>query len=185
MEPDAEPEYDRDDLEPSAEDEPAAPLSLDVDSGAERVRALEAEVEELRGKWARAQADYQTLRRRGQAELDGVLRLRLRPLLLDLLLVLDYLDLALAAPAESADARKLAAGIGLTRAKLVAALEGQDVRAVPEGGPFDPELHEATATVPRSDVPPGTIVQTVRPGYTFGGDVLRHAHVIVAEEPRA
>jgi molecular chaperone GrpE len=47
------------------------------------------------------------------------------------------------------------------------------------GRPFDPQRHEAIATV-ESDEPPGTIVATVRPGYGAPDVILRPASVVVA-----
>jgi len=97
--------------------------------------------------------------------------------------VLDYLDLALARPATTEESRSLAQGVSLTREQLVQILEQEGVRPIPPSDRFDPALHEATATVPSDAVPPGGIVDIVRPGYTWRGEVLRHTQVIVAGSP--
>src|SRR5262249_48117970 len=76
-----------------------------------RVAELEARCGELETRWLRAQADNQNMLRRQQQELDSAVLRALQPLLDELLLVLDYLDLALAAPATSAEARTLAEGV--------------------------------------------------------------------------
>ncbi len=146
-----------------------------------RVVELEARCAELEARWLRAQADNQNMRRRAQQELDGALLRTLQPLLDELLLVLDYLDLALAAPATTAEAKALATGVGLTRAKLVQALELADVRAIATEGLFDPALHEAAESRPAPDRPAGTILATLRPGYTWQGRILRPARVAVAD----
>ena len=65
-----------------------------------RVAELEARCAELEARWLRAQADNQNMRRRQQQELDSAVLRALQPLLDELLLVLDYLDLALASPAK-------------------------------------------------------------------------------------
>ncbi len=150
-----------------------------------RVAQLEHEVEELSLKWARAQADYKNLRRRAQADYELGLRRELQPLFDELLLVLDFLDMALASPIESPDAKNLVIGIEMTRAKMIQALENNDVRPIPIDGPFNPDLHEAASTVIRDDVEAGTIVGVVRSGYTWKDDVLRHAHVSVAARPES
>lgn len=168
----------------AATEEGAAATS--AGSGTRRVLELEAEAEELRARVVRAQADYQNLRRRAQADLEAGVRRAVLPLLQELLLVVDYLDLALAVPPTTEEARNLARGVELTRTKLVQALEQAEVHPTPlppPGGAFAPELHEATGTEPRADLAPGTVVRTVRPGYTWRGSVLRHAHVIVAAAP--
>jgi molecular chaperone GrpE len=53
------------------------------------------------------------------------------------------------------------------------------------GAPFDPELHEAVMTAPSEDVPEGSIVQVVEPGYLFGDRLLRPSKVVVSSRPAA
>jgi len=144
---------------------------------------LAARCAELEARWLRAQADYQNLRRRTQQELDSALFRTLQPLLDELLLVADYLDMALSAPAASAEAKSLAAGVELTRSKLAQALELVDVCAISTGGSFDPALHEAGESRIVPDKAPGTILATTRPGYTWQGRILRPARVVVAAAP--
>ncbi len=169
--------------------EPGAVEELQAEKGAagaaaSRVAELEAECEELRARALRAQADYQNVRRRVQADLEAGVRRAVLPLLQELLLVVDYLGLALAVPRTTEEAQNLARGVELTRTKLLQALEQAEVQPIPPaGGAFTPELHEATGTEPRDDVVPGTVLRTLRPGYTWRGNVLRHAHVVVAATP--
>jgi molecular chaperone GrpE len=51
------------------------------------------------------------------------------------------------------------------------------------GVPFDPARHEAVGVVQTSDVPEGTVVDVVRPGYGADGRPLRPASVVVASRP--
>jgi molecular chaperone GrpE len=155
--------------------EPAAPSDRDA-----RVAELEARCSELEARWLRAQADYQNARRRAQQELDSALLRSLQPLLEQLLLTLDSLDMALALGAEGAEARALHGGVNLTRKELAQALELADVRPIPTSGAFDPLQHEAAGARPSSEHAPGTILATLRPGYTWQGRILRPARVLVA-----
>ena len=50
-----------------------------------------------------------------------------------------------------------------------------------EGKTFDPTRHEAIAVEERADVPPGTILEEVRPGWKLGLVVLRPASVRVSK----
>ena len=43
--------------------------------------------------------------------------------------------------------------------------------------------HEVLLQVPRTDVPPGTIVEVLQPGYRLDERVLRPAKVAVATAP--
>jgi molecular chaperone GrpE len=47
------------------------------------------------------------------------------------------------------------------------------------GETFDPSRHEAVATAPTDELPPGTVVDVVRPGYGEGERQLRPASVVV------
>ena len=167
---------------PEAAESAPDPAARTGDADA-RVAELEARCAELEARWLRAQADNQNMRRRQQQELDSAVLRALQPLLDELLLVLDYLDLALASPATTGEARALAEGVSLTRAKLVQALELADVRPIAAAGPFDPARHEAVASRPAPKVAPGTIVATARPGYTWQGRILRPARVVIASAP--
>jgi len=182
----------RHDAEASAADEqPSERDSADrqgaggEESLARRLDRLTEECDELRAQALRAQADYQNLRRRHLSDVEAGIRKAVMPLLEELLLVADYLDLALAVRPSSDEAKNLYVGVEMTRTKLMQALEREDVRPIRADGAFDPELHEATGTEPSADVAPGTILRIARPGYTWRGLVLRHAHVIVAAEPAA
>ena len=141
---------------------------------------LEADLEALREQVMRAQADYQNLKRRVQSDYEAGLRRTLRPLVDELLLVLDFLELALATPATTPDARNLAAGVELTRAKLLQSLEGIDVRPIVVGKRFDPALHEATESRQQASAAPGTILAVKRKGYSWKEQVIRPAQVVVA-----
>jgi molecular chaperone GrpE len=162
------------------ESPPAATAAPSPTSASE----LETRCNELEARWLRAQADYQNVRRRAQQDLDAALLRTLQPLLDELLLVLDYLDMALLAPATQSESKALAAGVALTRAKLVAALETVEVRVIETTGAFDPSRHEAGESRPSAS-PPGTILATLRPGYTWQGRILRPARVAVAASESA
>ena len=135
--------------------------------------------QELEAKALRAHADYQNLKRRAQADLEAGLRRQMTPLLDDLLLVLDFLDMALASPATHEETKNLAMGVEMTRNKFVQALEASDVVAIDTTGKFDPTLHDAAEAIDDPDQEPGTILATLRRGYKWQEQVLRPAQVRV------
>ena len=141
------------------------------------------ELEDVKGRWLRAQADYHNLKKRALLDAEASLRRAMQPLLENLLLVVDHLEMALAARIESEDAQSLAQGVRMTRDQFLRALEDQGVVPVDEAGAFDPNVHQAVATVETTDAQPGTIVATVRRGYVWRGTVLRPAQVRVAAAP--
>jgi molecular chaperone GrpE len=155
----------------------------DPDNAAPDASALAAERDDYLARWQRAAADYQNLKRRSASEVEGAVRRSLESLLAGLLLVVDHLDLALSAQVHSEDARSLAEGVRLTRDQLLGTLRQEGVEPIIDGGAFDTRLHEAVATVEQADREPGQIVDTLRRGYTWRGQVLRAAHVRVSRAP--
>lgn len=159
--------------------------TLDVGTGEEALEEplarAERERDEYLAQYQRALADYQNLRRRTHEDIQSAVRRERAALLEEMLTVLDYLDMALAAPCASEDAKALLFGVQLTRDQLWALLERQGVSPIPPAESFDPEIHQALATV-ESELPPGTIVETVRRGFRVGTGVLRYAQVKVATQ---
>jgi molecular chaperone GrpE len=49
-----------------------------------------------------------------------------------------------------------------------------------ENVPFDPRVHEVVSVVETDDVPPGTVVSVLRPGYGGPDNTLRPAAVVVS-----
>ncbi|WP_055615954.1 hypothetical protein [Streptomyces phaeochromogenes] len=70
------------------------------------------------------------------------------------------------------------------RRTVLAALAASDVTPVDDSGPVDPARHNVVAT---RDDPSGrhhgAIAETVRPGYLWGGALLRHQEVIAYVRP--
>jgi molecular chaperone GrpE len=197
--PESEPEEPREDLDSpnTAEggksaprpDTDRSPGSAGSERGSEKGGAGETEIETLQRErdehlqnWKRATADYQNLRRRLQSDIDAAAQRSKQPLILDLLLVLDYLEMALKAPCTTPEGKNLSAGVELTRSVLLRTLERENVRAVPEGGLFDAGVHQAVERVETGAHEAGTILETLRRGYTCNGQVLRPAQVRVAVE---
>lgn len=166
--------------EAHVDEDAAAPEDDAPEPPPDDLASLRAQRDEYLAHWQRAQADYQNLKRRQAADLENRQRRTMEPLLRNLLLVLDHLDMALSSPAESQDARNLAMGVELVRRQMVTALEESEVEPIPEGGTFDPERHQAVARVDDADAAPDTVLETVRRGYLWKERVLRPAEVRVA-----
>jgi molecular chaperone GrpE len=154
----------------------------------ERLEELKRERDDSIARWQRAQADFQNLRRRTQADIDAAVRRSQQSLLEGILLAIDQLDLALAAPRGGKSADQLARGVEMTRAELLRTLAAAGVKPMAEltpGDRFDPALHQAVTSIPSEERDPGTIVEVVRTGYSWGELVLRPAQVVVASPESA
>ena len=152
----------------------------DLDPATAEFAKLVAERDEYLASWQRAQADYQNLRRRIGSDTEAAVARAKQSVLAELLLVLDYLEMALAAPCASVEGKNLHAGVELTRQQLWRVLEREGVKLVPESGRFDAAVHQAVERVASEQQPEGTILATLRRGYTLGGQILRAGQVRVS-----
>jgi len=139
--------------------------------------ALQAELEEMRGKYMRAVADYQNLRRRSEEERREYGRYTLAALVINYLPVLDDLDRALESVHEEIADHQWVEGVRMVERKFRGVLEASGVREIQaEGLPFDPAVHEAISYAPG---PAGEVVAVAQPGYTLDEKVVRPAQVVV------
>ncbi|GAA0411144.1 hypothetical protein Acor_14960 [Acrocarpospora corrugata] len=135
----------------------------------------DARVAELEDRLLRSAADLDNLRKRLAGELE---RERARATA-EWLPVLDNLELALRH--AKADPEAVVDGLRAVHEQALAVLSRLGYpRQDDEGAAFDPERHDAVATVPAISAPPGTVAEVVRPGYGEGGRRLRPAAVVVA-----
>lgn len=166
--------------EPTADPNASESGAAAAQPASDELARLAKERDEYLASWQRAQADYQNLRRRIASDTDAAVARARSALLSELLLVLDYLEMALGAPCASAEGKSLHAGVELTRQQLWQVLEREGVKLVPERGRFDAAVHQAVERVEAGGAEPGTILATLRRGYTLGAQILRPAHVRVA-----
>ncbi len=163
--------------------EPLEPIAATVRGDLEaKLTEAAAQRDEYLAALQRSQADYQNLRRRLQSDIDSATTRSKGPLLQDLLLVLDYLDMALASPCTTSEGKNLLAGVEMTKGQLVRALEREGVKPVAESGAFDAAVHQAVEREETNAAAPNSILATLRRGYTQNGAVLRPAQVKVAVE---
>lgn len=165
------------DLEPG---EAGQDASLELQTPEDELETLRRERDEFKERWQRAAADYQNLKRRQLSDIEAAVRRSQTPLLEDALLVLDYLDMAVAMPVSEPEAKNLMVGVEMTRQQFMSVLERQDIQAIETTGTFDPARHQAVGTVETDECEPGTIIDTMRSGWTYRGQVLRPAQVKVA-----
>ena len=152
----------------------------------DRLAAVEAELAETRDRMLRALAETENVRRRLQRERDDARKYAAGDFAKDLLSPVDNLRRALDAmpEAETTDprARSLRDGVAATERELLAAFERHGLKRIdPKGEPFDHNFHQAIFEAERPDVPAGTIVEVLQPGYVLQDRLLRPAMVGVAK----
>lgn len=142
---------------------------------------LTAERDEFKEKYLRTAAELENLRRRTAKEKLEIIEYANERLLYSLLELLDDLGNALNAAKNSDDRNSLIQGIEMIYQKAEKLFNDAGVKRMedPVGKPFNVDYHEALMHIP-SELPEGSIVQVVQPGYMINNKVLRHAKVITS-----
>jgi molecular chaperone GrpE len=164
--------------EPAPEAAPAAPPGRALDQA-------QAEMESLKDRHLRLQADFDNFRKRTQRERLEIQVRATEDLLRELLPALDHFEIGLRAAGEHVVDRAVCDGFQLVYDELVRVLARCGVTPLDAeaGGPFDPLIHEALSHAPSDQHPPDTIMQQTRRGYRLGERLLRPAQVVVSCGP--
>ena len=143
--------------------------------------AARAEIEKDRNDYLLLMAEFDNYRKRVTREKADLLKNAAERVLLGLLPIVDDFERGIAAIGDNPDATH--EGMVLIYNKLVKYLENNGVKAMDStASDFDPELHEAIATIP-APAPElkGKVIDTTTKGYMLNDKVLRHAKVAVGE----
>jgi len=144
---------------------------------ADEVERLRRALDEAQGGHLRLRADFDNLRRRSAREQEAARQEGRRVALGPLLDVLDALERALKAGSTDRDFYE---GVAATHRLFINALREAGAEPMETvGRPFDPNVHEAVATVPSDGRAPGTVAREVRRGWRLGDSLLRPAQVVV------
>jgi molecular chaperone GrpE len=149
----------------------------------DQLEQARAQVEEQRGLYMRALADFDNYRKRAERDVRDLSERGRRDLLKRILPVLDNLARAEEFRAAGTPAEKIVDGVVQTSKQLLSALAAEKVRPIDViGKPFDPAVAEAVATQPAADgIADNTVVAEAAKGYYIGDEVLRPAQVVVAK----
>lgn len=165
--------------EPAATEPASLPAQPPVPAPATEVAP--SELDQLKDRLLRLQADFENFRKRTARERADTIRRANADLLMDLLPCIDNLDRAL----EQAKTLNLndpfVAGVRMVLDQLQGALRKHGVTTFDATGQsFDVTRHEAVSHMPTADYPENSVIAQTRKGYLLGDILLRPAQVIVA-----
>ncbi len=159
-----------------------AAASAQEEAGDMAADAKEREINDLKTKLARWQADFQNMQRRAAREVLEARQNADADFAKSMLQVLDHFDMALSVDPTKVDAKSLLNGVKITYDELRKVLANRGIETFdPAGQPFDPHQHEAVMQVDSPNHPPMTVIQTLQPGYRIGERLLRPAKVKVSK----
>ncbi len=159
--------------------------SAEHESGdlARQVQTLTEALEKEKKDYLFLRADFDNYRKRMFKEREELLRNAAEKVLKDLLPIVDDFERGLEATKDADSGDAVREGMELIYNKLIKYLADHGVKPMEStGAPFDPDFHEAIATIPApSDDLKGKVVDTTTRGYMINDKVLRHAKVAVGE----
>jgi molecular chaperone GrpE len=163
-------------------------IAAELDANlAKQLEETRGELSKLKDDYLRALAETENVRRRAAREREDASRYAIAGFAADLLSVSDNLRRAL----ESIDPQargndpaleSLINGVEMTERELNTVFERYGIRRMDAiGQPFDPHVHEAMFELANTDVPNGTVLTVLQPGYMIADRILRPARVGVSK----
>ena len=149
------------------------------------LESLQARIAELEGQLKdeqlRSVANEQNLPRRFQDEIQAAHKFAAQKFAAEMLTVKDYLEMALQDQSGNFEAMKT--GVSMTLNELNKAFDHTQIKEIPaeKGSKLDPHHHQAMQEIEAPEQEAGTIVGTLKKGYTLNERVLRPAIVTVAK----
>ena len=164
---------------PSSGDQTAADTPGGVISGDD----LQRQLDEHKEKYLRLAAEFDNHRRRTVKERQEAGARAQAELVRHIIDAIDDLGRFAHVDPATTDATTVVQGVEMVEKKLLKTLAGAGLQVVdPVGETFDPAHAEAVATEPTSNKAEDHVVARVyQRGYTFGGQLLRPARVVVKQ----
>jgi molecular chaperone GrpE len=169
-----------------AANEAAQPVQQDY---AARIAALESELQDMKDKWLRSEADMANLRARTKREVEDARLYAVQKFARDVAEAAENINRGIDNLPKRIDSEpeivtKLREGFEGIERSFLSLLERNGItRTDPTVATFDANFHQAMAEQPTTDHPPGTVIQAWSPTWTLNGRLLRPAMVVVAKAP--
>jgi molecular chaperone GrpE len=167
---------------------PRSPDEL-MQAATARIAELEGELQEMKDRWMRAEAEMANVRARAQREVNETRQYAVQKFAQDVVEANDNLHRGLASlPAQQAGepevVTRLREGLEGIERNFLAILERNGIkREDPTGAPFDPNMHQAMAEEESEAHAAGSVMHAWTPVWTLNGRLLRPAMVVVAKAP--
>jgi molecular chaperone GrpE len=170
-------EFKRRDAEAQRKEVSIQGVKKETKESAESAKSADKQEEdEWQEKYTRLYAEFENSKKRLEQRYALESQQAQEKLLRDMLPLADNLERAIAHAESDPD------GLHLIQKAFLDALAKYGVERM-EGAkrPFNPEIHEAIGTVPHPTAKSGMVVTVTENGYTYQGNLLRPAKVLVAQ----
>ncbi len=149
------------------------------------VAGLQADLDRFRDLAMRSRADFENYKKRSAREKEEAVKYANTSLLGKLVSIADNFELGLEAARGEGETSPIYSGMNLVLKQLQDFLAENGLRPIDAvGQKFDPNLHEAIAHEPSSEVPEGVVIRQTRRGYRLKDRLLRPSAVVVSSGPK-
>jgi molecular chaperone GrpE len=166
-------------LEAALAEEESTALSAVED----KLRSAQKDLDELRDRHMRKLAEFENHKKRSERERQEYFKIALAGFAHDFLPILDNFERAVTHARPQDLESDVGQGILIIRKQLAELWKRYGLIPIDSSGTFDPNLHEAVATVATDSVPPNTIVEELQKGFFLNDKLIRPALVKVAVRP--
>lgn len=155
----------------------------------QRIATLEQELQEMRDKWLRAEAEMANLRARTKREVEDARLYAVQKFARDVVEAAENLKRGIDSLPQKTEAEpelvsKLREGFEGIERSFIGILERNGItRNDPTGAAFDANQHQAMAEQESAEHPPGTVMQAWSQTWQLNGRLLRPAMVVVSKAP--
>ena len=161
----------------SAGVEVASPASSEPDED----ERLQADLDRFRDLALRSQADFENYKKRATREKEEAIKYANSALLEKLIAIVDNFELGLEAARGEGEKSPIFSGMSMVLKQLMDFLADQGLQPIDATNQkFDPNLHEAIAHEPSSEVAEGLVIRQTRRGYKMKDRLLRPSSVVVS-----
>ena len=149
----------------------------------DKVKKLEAELEEWKNSYTRKLAEFQNFTKRKENEVAEMRKYASEGIIVKLLDNIDNLERAVAASKESQNFDSLIEGVNMILNNLKNLLTEEGVEEIEAAGKeYDPYEHKAMITENKEELDDNVVVQVFQKGYKMKGKVVRPAMVTVNKQ---
>ena len=146
----------------------------------DKVKKLEAELEEWKNSYTRKLAEFQNFTKRKENEVAEMRKYASEEIVVKLLDNIDNLERAVDASKESQNFDSLVEGVNMILNNLKHLLTEEGVEEIEAAGKeYDPYEHKAMITENKEELDDNVVVQVFQKGYKMKGKVVRPAMVTV------
>lgn len=154
-----------------------------VENYDEEIKKLKEEVEDWKNSYLRKQAEFQNFTKRKEKEFEELKAFASEKVIVKLLDIIDNLERAISASAETKDFDSLVKGVELTLSQMKSTIVSEGVEAiVTEKALFDPHLHMAVAVEDSENHSNDEVIAEFQKGYKMKGKVIRPSMVKVCKK---